>query len=95
MSIIEEITELTEKWYTLIGPEHHKDRDCHWYIETRWSYGYPPKYAVQHYGYIIESIQEEFDSYEECLQFLKETLIKEIQDYKNYLTNQDEDDTGW
>ena len=92
--MIDEITKLTDEWYRLIGKDHHKDRDCHWYIQTTWSYGLSPKYVVQHYGYIIDTIQEEFNTYEEALDFLKETLIKEIDEYKKYQNNEDED-TEW
>ena len=53
------------------------------YEELCEKYGFTPKYIVQHYGYIIDSIQEEFDSYDKALQFLKETLVNEIEDYKN------------
>jgi hypothetical protein len=82
-NIVEEITKLTEEWYTLCGKGgHHKDRDCHWYIETKWSYGYPPVYTVQHHGYIIDRIEEECDSYEIALIFLRDTLKKEIEDEK-------------
>jgi hypothetical protein len=81
--LIEEITQLTEEWYKLIGPDHHKDRDCHWYIETKWSYGDPPKYTIQHWGYILDDIVKEFSSYEEALVGLKEVLKKEIKQYKD------------
>ena len=90
----QEIVRLSNIWMRFVGVDHHKDRDCHWYIETRWSYGYPPKYVTQHYGYIIEKIEEEYDTYEEALQFLKETLIQEIKEYKSYHTN-DEDEFGF
>ena len=79
-SVIEEITELTDVWYKLIGPDHHKDRDCHWYIETKWSYGYPPKYSIQHWGYILDDIVEECNSYDEALLKLKEILIEKIEE---------------
>jgi hypothetical protein len=82
MTIVEEITKLTEEWYFLIGKEHHKDRCCHWYIETKWSYGQPPKYFAQHFGYLLYDIEEEFDSYEEALNGLKEILKKEIKQFK-------------
>lgn len=92
--LIEEITKLTDEWYTLISPDHHKDRDCHWYIETKWSYGQPPKYNAQHYGYIIGDIEEECDSYDEALLKLKETLTYEI---KEYIKDRNENDeaNGW
>jgi len=85
--IIEEITKLTEEWYRLIGPEHHKDRDCHWYIETKWSYGQTPTYTIQHYGYILDDISETWGSYDLALNRLKEILEREIKEYKK----QDED----
>jgi len=81
-TIIEEITELTEEWYTLIGPDHHKDRDCHWCIETKWSYGQSPLYTIQHYGYIIDEFSETWKTYELALERLKELLKEEIKQYK-------------
>lgn len=93
-TIIEEITELTDEWYVLIGKDHHKDRDCHWYIETKWSYGFPPKYLVCHHGYIVDEIEEECDTYELALTRLKDILTEEIKQYRLYQTNDDEE-SGW
>ena len=90
-SIIEEITELTAEWYKIIGPDHHKDRDCHWYIETKWSYGQPPLYTIQHFGYILDDINENWSTYELALERLKETLTEEIKQYRKYVTNEDEE----
>ena len=42
MNYEEEITKLTELWYEIVGNDHHKDRDCHWYINKVWSYGEKP-----------------------------------------------------
>ena len=84
LKMIEQITKLTDDWYKLIGKDHHKDRDCHWYIETKWSYGLPPTYIVRHYGYIIDEVDEKFESYEQALEFLKEFLIKTIEDEINH-----------
>lgn len=84
MSIVDEITKLTDDWYHLIGKDHHKDRDCHWYIETKWSYGYPPKYTVQHWGYIVDEIEKEYDSYEEALSGLRDILTEKVQQEKNH-----------
>ena len=93
MNIIEEITELTKQWYTLIGSDHHKDKDCHWYAETRWSYGDLPKYTVWHNGYILDKIEEECDSYDEALLKLKEILIEKIEEEKKNKEENNED--GW
>lgn len=73
-NIHDEITNLTSEWYKLIGKDHHKDRDCHWYIESRWSYGDGPKYMVIHHGYVADRIEEEYKSYNEALAGLKHTL---------------------
>ena len=81
-NINEEITKLTDDWRSLTAKDHCKDRDFHWYIETKWSYGQPPKYSVQHWGYILGDIVEECDSYDEALLKLKETLIEKIEEEK-------------
>ena len=77
--LIEDITKLTAVWYELIGGDHHKDRDCHWYVETKWSYGNTPRYQVQHLGYILDTIERVYDTYEEALHGLKETLESSIE----------------
>jgi len=93
MNVVDEITKLTDDWYHLIGKDHHKDRDCHWYIETKWSYGYPPKYTVQHWGYLVNEIEKEYDSYEEALGGLRDILKEKVQQEKIYQeTNCDEDE---
>ena len=82
MTIVEEITKLTDEWYFAIGKDHHKERDCHWHVETKWSYGQPPKYTVQHWGYILGDIEEECSSYDEALLKLKEVLTEKIAEEK-------------
>lgn len=84
MTIVEEITKLTDQWRSLTAKGHCKDRDFHWYIETKWSYGDPPKYLVQHRGYILGDIVEECDSYEEALVKLKEILTEKITEEKKH-----------
>jgi hypothetical protein len=76
--ILDQITELSKEWYILIGGDHHKDRDCHFYINTVWSYGQKQKYRVEHYGYIIEEIEEEFDTYREAAEFLLNKITEMI-----------------
>jgi hypothetical protein len=81
--ILDQITELSKEWYILIGGDHHKDRDCHFYINTVWSYGQKQKYRVEHYGYIIEEIEEEFDTYREAAIFLLNKIRKMIEIERN------------
>jgi hypothetical protein len=76
--LLDDITNLTAAWYELIGGDHHKDRDCHWYVETKWSYGNTPTYKVHHFGYILDTIEQVYDTYEEALHGLKETLESSI-----------------
>jgi len=70
-----EINKLSEEWYELISGNHHKDKDCHWYIETRWSYGEQPEFRVLHNGYVTDDIEIACDSYETALLELR-TIIK-------------------
>ena len=82
MKIEDEITGLTEQWYEMIGGEHHKDRDCHWYVEARWSYGLPQAYVVVHEGNVFERVEEEYDTYAEALEGLKGYLEQAISEEK-------------
>ena len=92
-NLTSEITKLTEEWYFLIGKDHHKDRDCHWYIETKWSYGYPPIYTIQHFGYILHDFEEiECTSYDEALTVLRDTLKEKIEEEKKSQKGREEDE---
>ena len=75
------ILTLTDMWYRLIGPVHHKDRDCHFDIVERWSYGDKPLYKIIHYGYLVgDYFSEQYPTYElaakDLVEFL-ERIIKE------------------
>jgi hypothetical protein len=54
VTLEEEITELTAKWQMYVSLDHHKDRDCHWFIQKTWSYGEEPYYEAYHSGYILD-----------------------------------------
>lgn len=45
------LIELTAEYYALIGKDHHKDKDCHFYIQKIYSYGDEPYWQFLHYGY--------------------------------------------
>ena len=45
------LTELTAEYYALIGKDHHKDKDCHFYIKKTYSYGDEPYWQFLYYGY--------------------------------------------
>ena len=73
--IQKDIVKLSEEWHDLISGDHHKDKDCHWYIETRWSYGEQPEFKVLHHGYVTDDIEIACDSYDAALMELR-TIIK-------------------
>jgi hypothetical protein len=76
----DEIIKLTAIWYSIASLDHHKDRDCHWYINKVYSYGRPAIYRVEHYGYIGEQVGEEFPTATEAHEFLITTLKDYIRD---------------
>lgn len=55
MNNIGKILQLTMMWYDYVLRDHHKDCDCHWYLQEVWSYGELPKYHIQHNGYVYDS----------------------------------------
>lgn len=54
MFLEKEIEILTQKWYRYVNLDHHKDRDCHWYVTKTYSYGEEPYYEASHSGYILD-----------------------------------------
>ena len=77
--IQKDILKLTEEWNELVCDVIHKDRDCHWYIESVWSYGLSPKYFVRHYGNITDDIEAKCDTYGEALHTLKKIIKRAIE----------------
>jgi len=75
--VFKEILELSEKWYDYVGQDHHKDRDCHFYIQQNWSYGQIPKWTVEHYGYVYgEWDLGPYNYYVDALMALRDKLVK-------------------
>lgn len=82
----QEITELSKKWIEYINLDGHKDRDCHWYIEQRWSYGENPYFQAWHWGYVGKDFQgTKCDTIEEAQEELKASLLFAIHDAKEWL----------
>lgn len=83
MDLSKEITRLTDIWCRFVGSDHHKDRDCHFYINKHWSYGEEPYYQAQHYGYIADDFTgtkctTEEEAQEELLDFIKFQIYNAI-----------------
>ena len=78
----EEITQLTEKWWEESKLRGGKDYDYHWWIEIRWSYGYPPVYTAVHQGGFAGRIEKEFNYQDAAESYLVAQLKKALQELK-------------
>jgi hypothetical protein len=75
----QEITELTKRWHYYVGQDHHKDRDCHWYIEQRYEYGEKPYFQAFHWAYIGDDLQgSKCATIEEAQEELRDNLVLQI-----------------
>jgi hypothetical protein len=93
MTLDEEITVLTQKWYKYVNLDHHKDRDCHWYITKTYSYGDEAYYEAHHSGYILDHWTSPRCGTEEMAStLLRDKLRNEINGAIMYLKNICEDD---
>jgi hypothetical protein len=90
---------LTEIWYSLISWNHHKDRDCHFYITVDFcAHRQGPVWSANHYGYLKE-FDQDCATYTEALAVLrlnlKEIIAEEIKWHRaNRPENPDRQD-GW
>ena len=96
MTLEEEITLLTAKWYKYVGFDHHKDRDCHWYIQKVWSYGQEPYYYAYHEGYVSERWKSPDCETEELAQtLLRNHLDKLLVSEIKHLQGMDQEALDW
>lgn len=96
-SLEDKITDLSARWYKYVNLDHHKDRDCHFYIEKRWSYGESPKYRAYHDGYRAEHWAGEWrntphEAHYDLASFLQEEIDAAIRVLKSDLESPAEDD---
>lgn len=84
-----DIKRLCEIWYRVISADHHKDHDCHWYIQKRYSYAGELSYEVQHFGYLIGETSTSFNSSIEAHRYLRRkiagVLLRESEDGSDIL----------
>lgn len=73
----EKAKKLTALWYRCLV-DHHKDRDCHFYITSEFSYSGIQEWSVIHNGYIAEFEVKHIPSYRECLIELCNNLYLQI-----------------
>jgi hypothetical protein len=87
MSIEEEIVYLSSLWYQYVGLDHHKDRDCHFYIQKVWSYGDAPYYQAHHNGYISDDFEgTKCTTLEEAQEELRDFMYLNIHKEYDWLT---------
>jgi hypothetical protein len=94
MKLENEVINLTGKWMKYVSLDHHKDRDCHWYITKTYSYGEEPYYEAHHSGYILDHwISPRCGSEEMALTILRDKLKIELKEavihLKEILHNED------
>ena len=98
MTLEEEITILTNKWYKYVNLDHHKDRDCHWYVTKVYSYGEEAYYEASHNGYILDHwISPRCGSEEMASTLLRDKLKREMNEAITHLQDVilDEDALDW
>jgi hypothetical protein len=81
------IKRLLDLWYSIIGADHHKDRDCWFFIERDYCTYSQPSWSVNHRGYILGDHNESFETFEKAqeglIEFLTESCAKEIDCIRN------------
>lgn len=73
--------QLLKLWYETIGGDHHKDRDCHFYIERNFSTYKLSRWTLYHRGYLLGDIDEFYNTYKEAEKGLQELLIEKIKEF--------------
>lgn len=91
----DKIVGLTKIWYEIVSLDHHKDRDCHWYITEEFSYGNVPVFSVEHYGYCYDEVIQEFKRYGEAVKFLLQTIKSAIRAEQIWALDVIEMPKGW
>ena len=76
--------QLLELWYELIGGDHHKDRDCHFYIERNFSTYQKSEWRLHHRGYLIGDYEKTFPTYKEAEKGLQVFLMKKMLYFTEY-----------
>lgn len=79
MNLEEKIVKLTSLWYEYVNLDHHKTKDCYWYIEKFYAFGEPAKYRAYHNGYILNSwTSPDCETEEDAMMWLCNKLENEV-----------------
>lgn len=94
----DKIVELSLLWYEYVTMDHHKGRDCHWYISVDYGYGRAPKYRAYHSGYITDADLQASDldslagAEAVLLGFIRSAMVEQIEWARLVLAEPDEYD---
>ena len=91
----QQIEELAAEYQYLIATDHHKDKDCHWYITRTWSYGEDQLWSIIHHGYCYKDVDIVCSSYREAQQTLIEELSSAVEEIKMSIANRNGDEDGY
>ncbi|RMG43177.1 MAG: hypothetical protein D6732_00390 [Methanobacteriota archaeon] len=80
---MDKIQERAREYYNLICSDYHKDRDCHFEIVAKWSYGKFVGWEPRHPGYLHKVESNVFGSFKEAAGFLIERIEEMIAAEKN------------
>lgn len=92
------IQDLVGVWCKAISTDHHKTKDCYFYIETKWAFGEPPTFVAHHSGYIAEPFTgKERSIFEGAEHDLRKYLIEIITDHYEWAVtmSKDPDEVEW
>jgi len=87
------IDRLLKLWYSLIGGDHHKDRDCWFFIEREYCTYKPATWTVRHQGYIRKDYIEQFDSFGNAQSGLIDYLIEACAEEISLVLQQNQKDS--
>ena len=76
---------LMAEWCGLISGDHHKDRDCHFEVVKRWSYGGKPYYYICHNGYLFgeqEELKLRYETYAQARSALAVMIARMKSEYQ-------------
>lgn len=74
------IKQATALWYDLVAKDHHKDRDCHFYLTLQFSYDGTRTIHIQHEGYVVGEWGETARSLSEAGEHLLIRICRQIDD---------------
>ena len=55
-----ELTKLVAEYYVALAGDVRKDRDAHWQLAERWSYGEQVGWFVEHDGYAYDGLEGDY-----------------------------------